>query len=99
MITTKENLTKEVAKHSYEEWMKYRNDELKKFIEYLVDKEIELTLYNVMQEFSKRYELENNDPQDQSISQFKKMIKYCKNPLEKKQLERKLNELYKERKK
>lgn len=38
-------------------------------------------------------------PKEPTISQLKKWIKHCKNPLEKKQLERKLNELYKERKK
>lgn len=34
----------------------------------------------------------------QDISSLKKRIKYCKNPLEKKQLEKELNALYKEQK-
>lgn len=34
-----------------------------------------------------------------TISSLKKRIKYCKNPLEKKNLEKELNDLYKKRKK
>lgn len=34
-----------------------------------------------------------------TISSLKKRIKYCKNPIEKKNLERELNDLYKKRKK
>lgn len=34
----------------------------------------------------------------ESISNLKKRIKYCKNPMERKQLEQKLNVLYKEQK-
>lgn len=33
-----------------------------------------------------------------TISSLKKRIKYCKNPIEKKNLERELNDLYKKRK-
>lgn len=35
----------------------------------------------------------------ENISNLKKQLKYCKNPMEKKKLEKQLNELYKERKK
>lgn len=34
----------------------------------------------------------------ESISNLKKRIKYCKNPMERKQLEQRLNVLYKEQK-
>lgn len=37
--------------------------------------------------------------QNDTISSLKKRIKYCKNPLEKRDLEQQLNQLYKERKK
>lgn len=36
---------------------------------------------------------------DITVSQLKKQIKHCKNPLEKRNLEKQLNGLYKERKK
>ena len=35
---------------------------------------------------------------EEDISSLKKQIKYCKNPMQKKQLEKKLNEEYKKRK-
>ena len=35
---------------------------------------------------------------EEDISSLKKQIKYCKNPMQKKQLEKKLNEAYKKRK-
>lgn len=38
------------------------------------------------------------EPPKQDISTLKKRIKYCKNPMEKKKLEQKLNALYKEHK-
>ena len=38
-------------------------------------------------------------PQTNTISSLNKRIKYCKNPMEKRDLEQQLNKLYKERKK
>lgn len=38
------------------------------------------------------------EPPKEDISSLKKRIKYCKNPMEKKQLQQELNDLYKEQK-
>ena len=38
------------------------------------------------------------EPSKEDISSLKKRIKYCKNPMEKKQLQQELNALYKEQK-
>lgn len=52
--------------------------------------------YELLEKMSDLY---NNDLLPQSdISSLKKRIKYCKNPMEKKQLQQELNALYKEQK-
>lgn len=45
------------------------------------------------------FPIECYEPPKQKISTFKKRIKYCKNPMEKKKLEQELNALYKEHRK
>lgn len=57
----------------------------------------EQSLYELLQELSELA----TDPDDFSsdIPLLKKKIKYCKNPLERKSLERQLNAAYKEMKK
>ena len=53
---------------------------------------IELGIIKVLSEVGE-YEYDPN----LSISQLKKRIKYCRNPLEKQSLQRELNNLYKKR--
>lgn len=48
--------------------------------------------------FGDNFPIECLEPPKQDISTLKKRIKYCKNPMEKKKLEQKLNALYKEHK-
>lgn len=48
--------------------------------------------------FGDNFPIECLEPPKQDISTFKKRIKYCKNPIEKKKLEQELNALYKEHK-
>lgn len=65
-----------------------------------VEPAIEFFFMNVCQQCEDRLEdlVEPIVPSD-TISSLKKRIKHCRNPLEKKNLERQLNGLYKERKK
>jgi hypothetical protein len=48
--------------------------------------------------FGDNFLIECYEPPKQEIPTLKKRIKYCKNPMEKKRLEQKLNTLYKEHK-
>jgi hypothetical protein len=53
--------------------------------------------YDLLEKAANLYNSEIVFPKE-SISSVKKQIKYCKNPMEKKRLEEKLNGLYKEKK-
>lgn len=55
-----------------------------------------LEIINEMR-FCDNFPIECYEPPKQEISTLKKRIKYCKNPMEKKKLEQKLNGLYKEK--
>ena len=48
---------------------------------------------------SELFREQDDQTQKDTISSLKKRIKYCKNPMEKRDLEQQLNRLYKERKK
>lgn len=72
-------------------------EELKNTIKYILDEDNFKPLIEVLKDLSeiggkREYNLNLN------ISQLKKRIKYCRNPLEKQSLQRELNNLYKKRK-
>lgn len=65
-----------------------------------------LCLEDMINEFSEKVErlqelgelLDNKPNWEEDISGLKKRIKHCKNPMEKKQLQKKLDEVYKTKK-
>lgn len=74
----------------------FRSEEYRPFAE----PAIEFFFMNVCQQCEDRLEdLVEQVPSSNTVSSLKKRIKHCKNPMEKKDLERQLNRLYKERKK
>ena len=59
---------------------------------------VELRLPELEEELHKKMVSDEMNNQNLNISQLKKRIKYCRNPLEKQSLQRELNTLYKKRK-
>lgn len=59
---------------------------------------VELRLSELEEEFHKKMISDEINNPNLNISQLKKRIKYCRNPLEKQSLQRELNTLYKKRK-
>ena len=59
---------------------------------------VELRLSELEEELHKKMISDEINNQNLNISQLKKRIKYCRNPLEKQSLQRELNALYKKRK-
>lgn len=59
---------------------------------------VELRLSELEEELHKKMISDETNIQNLNISQLKKRIKYCRNPLEKQSLQRELNALYKKRK-
>ena len=59
---------------------------------------VELRLSELKEELHKEMISDEVNNPNLNISQLKKRIKYCKNPLEKQTLQRELNNLYKRRK-
>lgn len=59
-----------------------------------------LSPFDILKEKLKELEelAEELEPKEYGINALKKRIKYCKNPLEKKELNRQLNNLYKKKK-
>jgi hypothetical protein len=53
--------------------------------------------YELLQKLSELYDPTAHIPEE-SISSVKKQLKYCKNPMKRKQLEQKLNQMYKDKK-
>ena len=58
---------------------------------------VELRLSELEEELHKEMISDETGNQNLNISQLKKRIKYCRNPLEKQSLQRELNNLYKKR--
>lgn len=91
------NLAKEIIK-AEEEYIKMEQMKVLGLNEEILNCNSALTLEELNKMFSE-IDTENIDKFDvESISNIKKRIKYCKNPMERKQLEQKLNVLYKEQK-
>lgn len=59
---------------------------------------VELRLSELEEELHKKMISDEINNLNLNISQLKKRIKYCRNPLEKQSLQRELNNLYKKRK-
>lgn len=59
---------------------------------------VELRMSELEEELHKEMTSGKTNNQNLNISQLKKRIKYCRNPLEKQSLQRELNNLYKKRK-
>ena len=70
--------------------------ELEDMVKYVFGEEDFKPLVETLKKLSEAGEYEDN--QNLNISQLKKRIKYCRNPLEKQFLQRELNALYKKRK-
>ena len=70
--------------------------ELKDIVKYVFGEEDFKPLIETLKKLSEAGEYEDNP--NLNISQLKKRIKYCRNPLEKQSLQRELNALYKKRK-
>lgn len=70
--------------------------ELENTVKYVFGADDFKPLIEILKNLSKACEHEYNP--NFNISQLKKRIKYCRNPLEKQSLQRELNNLYKKRK-
>lgn len=57
-----------------------------------------LRVFELAEQPPKELKSDETNIQNLNISQLKKRIKYCRNPLEKQSLQRELNALYKKRK-
>jgi len=57
-----------------------------------------ITLQDLVDKWQSLEEIDNAKPQESTIDQLKKQIKYSKNPLEAKMLNKKLNQMYKDMK-
>lgn len=89
------NLAKEIIK-AEEEYIKMEQMKVLGLNEEILNCRSALTL---LEELNKMFsEIDTEIIDTQSISNLKKRIKYCKNPMERKQLEQRLNVLYKEQK-
>lgn len=88
------NLAKEIIK-AEEEYIKMEQMKVLGLNEEILNCKSPLTLEELNKMFS---EIDTEIIGTESISNLKKRIKYCKNPMERKQLEQKLNVLYKEQK-
>lgn len=88
------NLTKEIIK-AEEEYIKMEQMKVLGLNEEILNRKSILTLEELNKMF---FEIDTEIVDTESISNLKKRIKYCKNPMERKQLEQKLNVLYKEQK-
>lgn len=88
------NLAKEMIK-AEEEYIKMEQMKVLGLNEEILNCKPTLTLEELNKMFS---EIDTEIIDTESISNLKKRIKYCKNPMERKQLEQKLNVLYKEQK-
>lgn len=88
------NLAKEIIK-AEEEYIKMEQMKVLGLNEEILNCRSALTLEELNKMFS---EIDTEIINTESISNLKKRIKYCKNPMERKQLEQKLNVLYKEQK-
>lgn len=90
------NLAKEIIKDE-EEYIKMEQMKVLGLNEEILNCRSALTL---LEELNKMFsEIDTEIIDTESISNLKKRIKYCKNPMERKQLEQRLNVLYKEQKK
>ena len=89
------NLAKEIIK-AEEEYIKMEQMKVLGLNEEILNCRSALTL---LEELNKMFsEIDTEIIDTESISNLKKRIKYCKNPMEQKQLEQRLNVLYKEQK-
>ena len=88
------NLAKEIIK-AEEEYIKMEQMKVLGLNEEILNCKSTLTLEELNKMFS---EIDTEIIDTESISNLKKRIKYYKNPMERKQLEQKLNVLYKEQK-
>lgn len=88
------NLAKEIIK-AEEEYIKMEQMKVLGLNKEILNCKSTLTLEELNKIFS---ETDTEIIDTESISNLKKRIKYCKNPMERKQLEQKLNVLYKEQK-
>lgn len=88
------NLAKEIIK-AEEEYIKMEQMKVLGLNEEILNCRSALTLEELNKMFS---EIDTEIIDTESISNLKKRIKYCKNPMEQKQLEQRLNVLYKEQK-
>ena len=88
------NLAKEMIK-AEEEYIKMEHMKVLGLNEEILNCRSALTLEELNKMFS---EIDTEIIDTESISNLKKRIKYCKNPMERKQLEQELNVLYKEQK-
>ena len=89
------NLAKEIIKDE-EEYIKMEQMKVLGLNEEILNCRSALTL---LEELNKMFsEIDTEIIDTESISNLKKRIKYCKNPMERKQLEQRLNVLYKEQK-
>lgn len=88
------NLAKEIIK-AEEEYIKMEQMKVLGLNEEILNCRSALTLEELNKMFS---EIDTEIIDTENISNLKKRIKYCKNPMEQKQLEQRLNVLYKEQK-
>lgn len=88
------NLAKQMIK-AEEEYIKMEQMKVLGLNEEILNCRSALTLEELNKMFS---EIDTEIIDTESISNLKKRIKYCKNPMERKQLEQRLNVLYKEQK-
>lgn len=88
------NLAKEIIK-AEEEYIKMEQMKVLGLNEEILNCKSTLASEELNKIFS---EIDTEVIDTESISNLKKRIKYCKNPMERKQLEQKLNVLYKEQK-
>lgn len=92
------NLAKEIIK-AEEEYIKMEQMKVLGLNEEILNCKSTLTLEELNKMFSEiDTEIDTEIIDTESISNLKKRIRYCKNPMERKQLEQKLNVLYKEQK-
>lgn len=94
MVKSINNLAKEIIK-AEEEYIKMEQMKVLGLNEEILNCKSTLTLEELNKMFS---EIDTEIIDTESISNLKKRIRYCKNPMERKQLEQKLNILYKEQK-
>lgn len=88
------NLAKEIIK-AEEEYIKMEQMKVLGLNEEILNCKSTLTLEELNKMFS---EIDTEIIDTENISNLKKRIRYCKNPMERKQLEQELNVLYKEQK-